>query len=78
MLVILGVMQKMKIDSYNCLNNSKLMELFPRLTKKQEVTIRPLIAHLANPESLTALLRVIKEKQNSNNSHIGTANEGDE
>jgi hypothetical protein len=43
--------------------------------KKQEVTIRPLIAHLANPESLAALLRVIKEKQNSNS---GNVHEGDE
>ncbi len=68
-------------------NENRLLQLLEQLKthgvvsevdKKQEVTIRPLIAHLANPESLTALLRVIKEKQNSNNSHIGTANEGDE
>lgn len=30
--------------------------------KKHEVTIRPLIAHLASPESLTGFLNVLKEK----------------
>lgn len=57
-------------------NENRLLQLLDQLKahgvvsevdKKQEVTIRPLIAHLANPESLSALLRVIKEKKNNNN-----------
>jgi hypothetical protein len=30
---------------------------------KQEILIRPLIAHLANPESLSALLAALNEKK---------------
>lgn len=52
-------------------NESRLLQLLDQLKtygivsevdKKQEVTIRPLIAHVANPESLTALLDVLKQK----------------
>lgn len=52
-------------------NESRLMNLLDQLKphgivsevdKKHEVTIRPLIAYLANPESLTALLEVLKEQ----------------
>lgn len=68
-------------------NENRLLQLLDQLKthgvvsevdKKQEVTIRPLIAHLANPESLTALLRVIKEKQNSTTVNNDNAHEGDE
>lgn len=50
-------------------NESRLLNLLDQLKphgivsevdKKQEVTIRPLIAYLANPESLSALLEVLK------------------
>jgi len=50
-------------------NESKLMSLLDQLKgygivsevdSKQEFTIRPLIAHLANPESLAALLRTME------------------
>jgi hypothetical protein len=56
-------------------NESRLLSLLDQLKtygivsevdKKQEVTIRPLIAHLANPESLTALLRVMEQRSNDN------------
>lgn len=52
-------------------NESRLLSLLDQLktygivsevNKKQEVTIRPLIAHLANPESLEALLGELKEQ----------------
>lgn len=52
-------------------NESRLLQLLDQLKsyglvsevdKKQEVTIRPLIAHLANPESLQALLQVMREQ----------------
>lgn len=52
-------------------NESRLLQLLDQLKgyglvsevdKKQEVTIRPLIAHLANPESLQALLQVMREE----------------
>ncbi len=52
-------------------NESRLMTLLDQLKphgiisevdEKQEITIRPLIAYLANPESLSALLGVLKEK----------------
>jgi hypothetical protein len=68
-------------------NENRLLQLLEQLKthgvvsevdKKQEVTIRPLIAHLANPESLAALLRVIKDKQNSTHANNDKAHEGDE
>jgi hypothetical protein len=68
-------------------NENRLLQLLEQLKthgivsevdKKQEVTIRPLIAHLANPESLAALLRIIKEKQNSTIINNESAHEGDE
>jgi hypothetical protein len=55
-------------------NESRLLTLLDQLKtygivsevdRKQEVTIRPLIAYLANPESLTALLQVLKESSES-------------
>lgn len=55
-------------------NESRLLNLLDQLKphgivsevdEKQEVTIRPLIAYLANPESLGALLRVLKEKSHT-------------
>jgi Domain of unknown function (DUF4194) len=56
-------------------NESKLLNLLDQLKtygivsevdKKQEIVIRPLIAHLANPESLTALLQVLQQKAKEN------------
>jgi hypothetical protein len=55
-------------------NESRLLNLLDQLKphgivsevdEKQEVTIRPLIAYLANPESLVGLLRVLKEKSHT-------------
>ncbi|AMV34412.1 hypothetical protein VN12_19970 [Pirellula sp. SH-Sr6A] len=52
-------------------NESRLVQLLDQLKgyglvsevdKKQEVTIRPLIAHLANPESLQSLLQIMKDQ----------------
>ena len=52
-------------------NESRLLSLLDQLKThgivsevdgNQELTIRPLIVHLANPESLTALLHVLQEK----------------
>ncbi len=52
-------------------NESRLLNLLDQLKgygivsevdKKQEVTIRPLIAHLANPASLAALLQTYREQ----------------
>jgi len=48
----------------NLLDQLKTDGIVSEVDKKQEVTIRPLIAHLANPESLTALLAVLKEQRN--------------
>ncbi len=36
--------------------------ILSEIDKNQEVTIRPMIAHLANPESLGALLGVLREQ----------------
>ncbi len=44
------------------LEQLKAHGIVSEVDQKHEVTIRPLIAHLANPESLTALLGVLKEK----------------
>lgn len=44
------------------LDQLKAHGIVSEVDKKQEVTIRPLIAHLASPESLSALLCVLKEK----------------
>lgn len=46
----------------NLLDQLKTYGIVSEVDKKHEVTIRPLIAHLANPESLTALLAVLKEQ----------------
>lgn len=56
----------------DAINESRLLILLDQLKtygivseidKKQEVTIRPLISHLANPESLAALLAVLKDQR---------------
>jgi len=53
-------------------NENRLLQLLDQLKThgivsevdaKQEILIRPLIAHLANPETLSALLAVLKEKK---------------
>lgn len=44
------------------LDQLKAHGIVSEVDKKHEVTIRPLIAHLASPESLTQLLSVLKEK----------------
>jgi hypothetical protein len=55
-------------------NESRLLQLLEQLKAygivsevdaNQEVVIRPLIAHLANPESLAALLRVLQEQRDT-------------
>lgn len=52
-------------------NESRLLSLLDQLKtygivsevdNRHEITIRPIVAHLANPESLTALLRLLREK----------------
>jgi hypothetical protein len=45
----------------NLLDQLKPHGIVSEVDKKQEVTIRPLIAHLGNPESLGALLRVLHQ-----------------
>ena len=47
----------------NLLDQLKTYGIVSEVDKKHEVTIRPLIAHLAGPESLTALLAVLKEQR---------------
>ncbi len=47
------------------LDQLKAHGIVSEVDQKHEVTIRPLIAHLANPESLTALLGILKEKSQS-------------
>jgi hypothetical protein len=46
----------------NLLEQLKPHGIVSEVDKKQEVTIRPLIAHLANPESLAALLHVLQAR----------------
>ncbi len=46
------------------LDQLKTYGIVSEVDKKQDVVIRPLIAHLANPESLTTLLKVLKERRN--------------
>ncbi|MFO0903675.1 MAG: DUF4194 domain-containing protein [Pirellulales bacterium] len=61
-------------------NESRLLQLLDQLKthgvvsevdKQQELIIRPLIAHVANPESLTALLQVLKEKSQPSSEKAG-------
>lgn len=47
------------------LDQLKTHGIVSEVDPKHEVTIRPLIAHLASPESLLALLNVLKEKSES-------------
>ena len=46
----------------NLLDQLKTYGIVSEVDKKQEVTIRPLVAHLANPESLAMLLQVLERK----------------
>jgi hypothetical protein len=46
----------------NLLDQLKTYGIVSEIDKKHEVTIRPLIAHLANPESLQALLRSLQDQ----------------
>jgi len=49
----------------NLLDQLKTYGIVSEIDKNQEVTIRPMIAHLANPESLAALLQVLREQAES-------------
>ncbi|HET6247548.1 MAG TPA: DUF4194 domain-containing protein [Tepidisphaeraceae bacterium] len=46
----------------NLLDQLKVHGIVSEVDSNLEVTIRPIIAHLANAESLSALLRILKEK----------------
>lgn len=46
----------------NLLDQLKVYGIVSEVDKSQEVTVRPLIVHLANPDSLAALLRVLRER----------------
>lgn len=57
-------------------NESRLLSLLDQLKtyaivsevdKNQEIVVRPMIAHLANPESLTALLKTLQAQANGAN-----------
>ena len=52
----------------NLLDQLKTYGIVSEIDKNHEVTIRPMIAHLANPDSLAALLRVLKEQVQSGSS----------
>lgn len=65
-------------------NESRLLSLLDQLKthgvvsevdSNLEVTIRPMIAHLANPESLTALLGVLRKQANSRDASWKKAND---
>ncbi|MEO0417011.1 MAG: DUF4194 domain-containing protein [Verrucomicrobiota bacterium] len=45
------------------LENLKTHGIVSEVDKNDELTVRPLIAHIANPASLSALLDVLKQKQ---------------
>jgi hypothetical protein len=49
----------------NLLDQLKTHGIVSEVDKKQEVTIRPLIAHIANPESLTSLLETLRQQAGS-------------
>lgn len=46
----------------NLLDQLKAYGIVSEVDNKQEVTIRPMIAHLANPESLAALLAALQQQ----------------
>ncbi len=46
----------------SALDQLKTCGIVSEVDKNEEITIRPLIAHFANPESLANLLRVLEEK----------------
>lgn len=49
----------------NLLDQLKAYGIVSEVDVKQEVTVRPLIAYVANPESLSALLMVLKQQSQS-------------
>lgn len=56
----------------NLLDHLKAHGIVSEVDKNQEVTIRPLIAHVANPESLLALLRTLKQHGNATDEKEGS------
>ena len=54
----------------NLLDQLKSYGIVSEVDKKHEVTIRPLIAHVANPESLAALLQSLQQQAASNGSEV--------
>lgn len=57
-----GSDQKNESRLLNLLDQLKGHGVVAEVDSRQEVIIRPMIAHLANPESLSALLKVFREK----------------
>ena len=57
----------------NLLDQLKTHGIVSEVDKKQEVTIRPMIAHLANPDSLTALLQTLQQQTTSEKQRAGAA-----
>ena len=61
-----GSDQKNESRLLNLLDQLKGHGVVSEVDSRQEVIIRPMIAHLANPESLSALLKAFREKAEEN------------
>ncbi len=62
----------------NLLDQLKTYGIVSEIDKNQELAIRPMIAHLANPESLTALLEVLQKNASTEASSDNRASSGSE
>lgn len=60
---------------HSLLEQLKVHGIVSEVDKNNEVIIRPLITHLANPQSLSALLRMLQEETSQHEANEGTANE---
>lgn len=60
----------------NLLDQLKTYAIVSEVDKNQELTIRPMIAHLANPESLTALLNSLTMAAGTENSVVSAKDSG--
>lgn len=61
-----GSDQKNESRLLSLLDQLKTYGIVSEVDKQEQVTVRPMIAHLANPESLAALLQVLKEQAVAN------------
>ena len=73
-----GSDQKNESRLLSLLDQLKTYGIVSEVDKQEQVTIRPMVAHLANPESLGNLLHVLKTQAEANQTQPATNEEGEQ